>query len=150
MTFTRNSRTLAVAIAMLVAWSFSAAADVSPKPTARRVVATYFHRTVRCPTCQKVGASLEEAIKRNFAAELADGRLEWRMMDFQDPRNAGFATAFGVTGPAFILMDVQDNRVIGWKPAPKAWSLIGDPVNFSRYVQTEVRSVLGVQATAAK
>ena len=149
MTLAQNARTFAVALAMLAAWSLSAPADAPPTP-ARRVVACYFHRIVRCPTCQKVGSSLEETIKRSFPAELSSGRLEWRMMDFQDPRNASFAAAFGVTGPSFILMDVRDNRVVGWKPAPKAWSLISDPASFSRYVQSEVQSFLGVQATAAR
>ena len=72
------------------------------------------------------------------------------MMDFQDPQNASLVAAFGVTGPTFIIMDVQDNRVVGWKPAPKAWSLLGDQAALSRYVQAEVRSVLSGQTAAAK
>lgn len=144
-----KTRTLAVALAyaMLAAWSLSAA---TAAPTARRVVAGYFHRTVRCPTCQKVGSSIEEAIRANFAAELADGRLEWRMIDFQDPRNAKLVTAFGITGPAFIIMEVRDNRIVAWKPAPKAWGLVGDRAALSGYVRAEVRSVLDGEATAAR
>ena len=149
MTFTQTSRTFAVAALMLMAACLPAAADAPARP-ARRVVATYFHRTVRCPTCQRVGSALEAAIRANFAAELNDGRLEWRMMDFQDPRNAGFAAAFGITGPAFIIMEVQGDRVVAWKPAPKAWSLLGDQDAFSRYVQAEVRSVLGVDSSSAR
>jgi hypothetical protein len=144
----RTCRTHALFLAwvLLAAWG-SAAAAASP---ARRVVACYFHRTVRCPTCQKVGRSVEAAVRTGFAAELVDGRLEWRMMDFQDPQNASLVSAFGVTGPTFIIMDVQDNRVVGWKPAPKAWSLLGDQAALSRYVQAEVRSVLSGRTAATK
>lgn len=149
MRFSTFTRTLTVVISVLIGIVVSAAADAPPKPT-RRVVATYFHRTVRCPTCQKVGSSLEQAIKKGFARELSDGRLEWRMMDFQDPRNAALVSAFGITGPAFVIMDVDGGRVIGWKPAPKAWGLVGDEAAFSRYVEAEVRSVLGPLTPAAK
>ena len=148
MRFSTVTRTIGVAISVIVVLVVSAAADAPPKPT-RRVVATYFHRTVRCPTW-KVGSSLEQAIKQSFARELSDGRLEWRMMDFQDPRNAALVSAFGINGPAFVIMDVDGGRVIGWKPAPKAWSLVGDEGAFSRYVEAEVRSVLGPLTPAAK
>ena len=149
MRFSTYARTLIVVFSVLIGLVLSAAADSPPKP-ARRVVVTYFHRTVRCPTCQKVGSSLEHSIKKSFAREISDGRLEWRMMDYEDPQNATLATAFGITGPAFVIMDVDGSRVVGWKPAPKAWSLVGDDAAFSRYVEAEVRSVLVPLAAAAK
>ena len=142
--------TVAVAwVAMTVGTQTATADDALARPT-HRVVASYFHRTVRCPTCQKVGSSIEETIKAGFAAELKDGRLEWRTMDFQDPRNASFVAAFGITGPTFIIMDVRDNRVTAWKAAPKTWSLLGDKAAFSSYIRAEVRSVLDAKPVVAK
>ncbi len=127
----------------------SRAADgAAPRPE-RRVAAVYFHRTVRCPTCQKVGAAIEEALKTRLAAELRDGRVEWLMMDFQDPRNQGYVSAFGVTGPTLILMDVRGDKVVAWKPAPRCWSLLSDRDAFFAYVEAEVRSLLPGQRPAA-
>jgi hypothetical protein len=149
MRFSTYARTLAAIFSVFFGLVLSVAADPPPNP-AHRVVATYFHRTVRCPTCQKVGSSLEQAIRKTFARELSDGRLEWRMMDYEDPRNATLVKAFGIAGPAFVIMDVDGSRIVGWKPAPKAWSLVGDEAAFSRYVEAEVRSVLGPPAASAK
>lgn len=149
MRFPEPYRTLTSALVLAIIWSSASLAERPSKP-ARRVVAVYFHRTVRCPTCQKVGTALEQVLRTSFAAELADGRLEWRLVDFQDPRNASFSSAFYITGPSFVIIEVRDDRVVAWEPAPKAWSLLGDESAFSRYVQAEVRSVLGDPSGAAR
>jgi hypothetical protein len=150
MQFNPTARLLAPIFAWAVMTVGMQAATADDALPSRRVVASYFHRTVRCPTCQKVGSSIEEVLKASFAAELRNKRLEWRTMDFQDPRNATYVSAFGITAPTFIIMDVQDNRVIAWKAASKAWSLLGDKEAFSRYVQAEVRSVLEAKPVVAR
>ncbi len=139
----------------LAAWASTADAQTPPTATAtprpaRRVVACYFHRTVRCPTCLKIGSSIDAALRVGLAAELQDGRLEWMMLDFQDPRNQAYTTAFRITGPTFILMDVQNGRITNWKPLPRVWSLVGDPNAFYQYVQTEVRGFLAVTAASTR
>ena len=140
---------------VLTTWATMAAAQspptaAAPARPARRVVACYFHRTVRCPTCMKVGASIDAALKSGLAAELQDGRLEWMMLDFQDPRNQAYTTAFRITGPTLILMDAQNGQVTSWKPLPRVWSLIGDPNAFYQYVQTEVRGYLAATQASTR
>lgn len=49
---------------------------------ASRVVVSYFHPTIRCETCLKIEALTERALREAFADELASGRLEWHVMDF--------------------------------------------------------------------
>ena len=131
----------------------AAAQPAAPAATAKpahRVVACYFHRTVRCPTCMKIGASIDAALKTGLAPELQQGRLEWTMLDFQDPRNQADTNAFRITGPTLVVMDVQNGQVINWKPLPKVWSLVGDQDAFFRYVQSEVRAFLAASEGSAK
>jgi hypothetical protein len=144
----RNGAFLAALLALMIAAPVvgralgdSPGSSVAPRP-ARRVVAVYFHRTVRCPTCQKVGGTIDEAIKTGLASELREGRLEWRMKDFQDPKNQPYVSAFRITGPTLILMDVRGDKVVAWKPAPRCWTLLGDRPAFFAYVQGEIRSLL--------
>lgn len=118
------------------------AAPAAPAETAHRVVACYFHRTVRCPTCIKIGSAIDAALRTGLAAELQQGRLEWTMLDFQDPRNQGYTAALRITGPTLVVMEVRNGQVINWKPLPKVWSLAGDRDAFSRYVRDEVRAFL--------
>jgi len=143
--------TLLLALAGMV--NGAAAQPAAPAATAKpahRVVACYFHRTVRCPTCMKIGASIDAALKTGLAPELQQGRLEWTMLDFQDPRNQADTNAFRITGPTLVVMEVQNGKVINWKPLPKVWSLVGDRDAFFRYVQREVRAFLAASEGSAK
>lgn len=150
---TRSSRIplliLVAGASLAPAWTAATAEDATA-PTARRVVAAYFHRTQRCPTCLKVGDAIERALRENFATELQDGRLASRHYDFQDPANASYVSAFGITSPTFLILVVEGNRVVAWKPAPRTWGLLGDPAAFSRYVQAEIRGVLPPPVTAGR
>jgi hypothetical protein len=115
------------------------------KPSAgpsHQVIACYFHRTVRCPTCKTISAYIEESVKTGFAAQMKDGRVKMVMIDFQDAKNEKYTKAYDIDGPTLVLMDVKDGKVVSWKPAPKVWSLVGKKDDFSKYVRGEVRSYL--------
>lgn len=147
-------------VAVLAAATFALvlAGEVSPARSAdgaaaapsHQVIACYFHRTVRCPTCRTISAYIEESVKAGFAAQLQDGSVKLTMIDFQDPKNQKFTQAYRITGPTLVIMDVKDGKVAAWKPAPKVWSLVGQKDQFIRYVQGEVQSYLEGSATAAR
>jgi len=109
---------------------------------ARQVIACYFHRTVRCPTCRRISAYIEESLQAGFAKEMKDDRVVWKMVDFQDPKNQKLVEAYKIQGPTLVLMDVRKGKVIDWKPVPKVWSLVPDKEAFVKYVQKEVRTLL--------
>lgn len=140
---------LIAGVAFAPAWSVASDEDPAGRP-ARRVVAAYFHRTQRCPTCLKVGDAIERVIRENFAAELRDGRLASKQLDFQDPTNASYVSTFRINGPTFLILLVEDDRVVAWKPAPRTWGLLGDPAALSHYIQAEIRSVLTPTAQVSK
>lgn len=141
----------AAAFALVLAGEASPArsADGAAAPS-HQVIACYFHRTVRCPTCRTISAYIEESVKAGFAAQLQDGSVKLTMIDFQDPKNQKFTQAYRITGPTLVIMDVKDGKVASWKPAPKVWSLVGQKDQFFRYVQGEVQSYLQDSATAAR
>ena len=113
-----------------------------PAEPAHRVIACYFHRTVRCATCQKISAYIEEAVKEKLAAEVKDGRVKMVMIDFQDAKNQQYTDSYQITGPTLVVMDVHDGKVKAWKAAPKVWALVGNKKAFLQYVEEEVRSYL--------
>lgn len=115
-----------------------------------QVIACYFHRTVRCPTCRRISAYIEESVHSAFASQLQEGRLKLVMMDFQDPRNQKYTQAYRVEGPTLVLMDVRDGKVQAWKPAPKVWSLVNHKAEFFRYVQGEIQEYLAGARTASR
>lgn len=118
------------------------AADAPVERPAHQVVATYFHRTERCPTCKKISAYIEESIKSEFASELKDAKVRIAMVDFQDAKNQKYVEAYGIDGPTLVLMNVRNGKVVAWKEAPKVWSLVGEKQKFFEYVRGEVHSYL--------
>ncbi len=107
-----------------------------------RTVICYFHRTNRCPTCQKVGGYVEESVKKGFASEIKAGRVEVMQIDFQDAKNQKLTDAYKISGPTLIVLKVRGDKVVEWKPAPKAWSYVAKQDDFFKYVQGEVRAYL--------
>ncbi len=118
------------------------AADRAAAAPSHRVLACYFHRTRRCPTCKRISAYVEESIKAGFADELKSGQVAMYMIDFQDPENQRYTDYYKITGPTLVIIDVHENRLAAWKPAPKVWSLVGKKEQFLKYVQDEVRGYL--------
>jgi len=125
-----------------VAKSARADEQASAAP-ARRVMACYFHRTHRCPTCKKISALSEGAIRAEFAEQLKRGEVAWVMIDYQDSRNRRYTEAYGITRPTLVVIDVHEGKVVQWRPLPKVWSLVFEPeAEFSKYVQDAIRSYL--------
>jgi len=109
---------------------------------ARQVIACYFHRTVRCPTCRTISAYAEESLQTGFKKEMKDSRVLWKMIDFQDAKNQKVVEAYKIQGPTLVLMDVRNGKVTDWKPVPKVWTLVPDKEAFVKYVQKEVRTLM--------
>ena len=59
-----------------------------PSTQGNTIVAYYFHTNYRCPTCRRIEAFSREAIETGFAKELADGKLEFRLVNVETPENS--------------------------------------------------------------
>lgn len=114
--------------------------------SADRVVVMYFHRTQRCPTCQKMGAYSEEAVTAGFAQQLQAGKVAFHYINFEDPKNAAFTQGYGVAGPALIVAQVVDNKVAQYKNLKEIWAKSRDKAAFIEYVQTNVRDYVNPKA----
>ena len=107
-----------------------------------RVVAMYFHRTQRCPTCLKMGSYSEEAVKSGFAQQIKDGKVEFRYIDFQDEKNAALTKGYKVGGPTLIVARVAGGKVAEYKNLTEIWTKVRDKEAFIEYVRNNVKSYL--------
>jgi len=112
------------------------------QPPPHQVIAMYFHRTQRCPTCKRIGALVEESIRQGYAKELETKAVEFRLIDFQDRKNATLAKSYKITGPILVLANVYKGKVVQWAPMPKVWQLVGKPAAFHAYVQDGLKKYL--------
>jgi len=130
-------------VAVTVIGTMAAGAVQAADAPKDRVVAMYFHRTERCPTCQKMGSYSEEAVKAAFADEIKEGKVAFYDIDFQAAQNAKYVKAYGISGPALIVVKISDNKVVSRRNLEDIWSHVRDKAAFLRYVQENVKAAMG-------
>ena len=111
-------------------------------PPADRVVAMYFHRTERCPTCKMMGSYSEEAVKQGFPDQVKSRSVQFRFIDSEQPKNATLAKAYKVKGPALIIADVKDNKVNEYKDLKDIWVKVRKKPEFIEYVRSSIQAYL--------
>jgi hypothetical protein len=128
-------------------------AGKSGKPAvapADRVVVMYFHRTVRCPTCKKMGSYTEEAVLKGFPGQIKDGTVEFHFIDFQDEKNAALTEGYKVSGPTLIIAQVVGNKVKQYKNLAEMWEKNTDKDAFLRYVRENVVAYQKADSSSAR
>lgn len=114
-----------------------------------RLIAYYLHGKVRCVTCNEIEESAKAAVEAGFAEELRNGRIEWRVVDYEEPGNEHYATDFKLAAPCVVLASMRDGRQESWRSLPEVWELIGDKPAFRAFVEKSVREELGERPRAA-
>lgn len=136
--------TLAIVCVAATYASTAVAAEPTAEPTATpaadRVVAMYFHRTKRCPTCLKMGSYSEEAVKKGLAKQVKAGSVEFHYIDFQNKKNAALTKAYKITGPALIVAKVKANKVKEYKALKEIWTKVGKKPEFIKYVLDNIQA----------
>ena len=113
-----------------------------PQVSSHKVIVYYFHGTARCPSCRKIEAFSQEAVQSGFSQALKDGRLEWRVINVEEPGNEHFVQDYQLYTKSLVVVDMQDGRQTTWKNLERVWELLGDKGAFMKYVEEEVRAYL--------
>jgi hypothetical protein len=108
-----------------------------------KVIAYYFHVTVRCITCRTIESYSKEAIDRGFPEELNKGVIEWRPVNVQLVENRHFIQDYRLFTRSLVLVKVKDEKQVEWRNLEKVWELVGDKEAFLRYVRANVTTYLG-------
>jgi hypothetical protein len=74
---------LALLVAALQAVPSVRAAEPGRTAPSHQVIACYFHRTQRCPTCKTISEYIEQSVRSGFAAQIKQGSVNMAMVDFQ-------------------------------------------------------------------
>lgn len=144
---------VAASILVLVVKSLrqNPAAEASAQPAATGsaaempsdgLVAYYFHSNTRCPTCQSIEAYAQEAIETGFADAMKDGRIQWRVLNYEKPENSGLARKYEIAMPMVVLVKREKGEEKSWKSLDRVWELTGEKGEFIAYVQEETRSLM--------
>ncbi len=109
----------------------------------RTVIAYYFLTTKRCPTCRKIEAYTTEAIETAFARQLELGRLEFHVVNVDEPENSHYIDDYQLTTKSVVLADYRDGEQTRWKNLDRVWQYVGDKQTFMDYIEDETNKIMG-------
>jgi hypothetical protein len=85
-----------------------------------RVMVTYFHSDVRCTTCLAFEDWSKTAVD-GFAKELADGTLQWQVINFDQDVNQHFIKDYDLAEKSLVLVKEEDGKPVRWKNVEEFW-----------------------------
>lgn len=99
----------------------------------------YFHRTLRCSECLNMELFTGALIESAFEDALLDGRLEYVVINLDEPGNEPYADKFNLAFSTLVLADEDKGGiVIRWKDLSEAWEKSLDQHAFQEYVKDEI------------
>ncbi len=111
--------------------------------TEGKVVVYYFHRTNRCPTCNKIEELAADVVKSKFAGALESGSMVWSAVNIEEPGNEHFETDYSLITQSLIVADFRDPAKKHWKNLDKIWELVWTEPEFKEYVASEIAGFAG-------
>ena len=144
-----------IVAAALVAWAAPGprapspmAGEIAPPastavaPPAHVVRVYYFHGDARCVSCRKIEALAGEAVRAAFPGEMKQGKVEWLVVNVDEPPNKHFIQDYKLYTKSLVVVDLVDGTQVRWKNLERIWELLREDEAFRQYVQGEVRSYL--------
>jgi hypothetical protein len=100
----------------------------------------YTHATVRCETCNSIEKKTRELLESKFKKELADGRIEWQVVNFQE--NDAFAKQFDVTTSGVVAALMDGDKVVDYERLDGVWPLLSDLPAFNAYLEKSFQKLM--------
>jgi len=113
-----------------------------PETTDTKVIAYYFHVTVRCTTCRMIESYSREVVEQKFGADIAKGRLQYKLVNLQLPENRHFVKDYQLFTKSLVLVRFDKGRQAEYKVLNDTWELVGDKSAMQAYVEREIRDYL--------
>ncbi|MFA5357247.1 MAG: nitrophenyl compound nitroreductase subunit ArsF family protein [Candidatus Omnitrophota bacterium] len=121
---------------------FALANACAEEASTPKVIAYYFHGSVRCPTCHKIEQYSKEAIENNFKDALASGKLEFKAVNVEEKGNERFVNDYQLYTKSLVISLRDKGREVKSKNLTKVWEYVGNKKRFFDYVTTEINSFL--------
>jgi len=127
------------AVAVISAGALAIAAEETPPA---KVIAYYFHGSVRCYTCNMMEKYSRETIETYFKDQVQAGKLVFIPINVDEKNNAHFVNDYQLYTKALILSLVKDGKEIRHKNLDRIWQLAGNKQKFFDYVTSEINTLM--------
>lgn len=105
-----------------------------------KVIVYYMHATFRCFTCNSIESMAKEVVENDFADALAEGRLEWQAVNFQE--NVALGRRYGVGTSTLVIVRIEDGQEVDFKRLDEVWTRVNDPAAFKHYIDDNIQAYL--------
>lgn len=107
-----------------------------------KVLVTYFTTDVRCESCRQIEELSRRAVEEGFPAEVAAGRLVFRVVNTDRAEHEHFVDHYAITNKVVIVSRQEGGREAEWTRRQDVWLLLDDPEQFFAYVREPIRDYL--------
>ena len=107
------------------------------------VLVYYLHNSVRCIRCKKFEAYTQQVLNENFAEQLKEGRIQWKMLNVDNSENTHFISDYKLITKSVVLARLQNGKQTEWKNLEKIWQLVDVDAAYKDYIKDEILSFLG-------
>jgi len=98
----------------------------------------YFTGNARCATCHKLEKYTRESIEENYAEEIESGKIEFALVNFDEPKNNHFIEDYALYTKSVIISKRYSDEEIAWKNLDKIWKLVRNKEQYLAYIRDEV------------
>lgn len=111
-----------------------------PAATEDKVVVYSVHMTFRCWECNQIEYLTKELLEKEFAGELASGRIEYHTVDYM--KDAEFARRYNIASSTVVLVRLEDGQEAGFERLDEVWTKSRNRDDFLAYVRGAIRAQL--------
>ncbi len=116
--------------------------DISiPPGDVEKVELLYFHPRIRCVSCNDIEKYAREVTKDEFAKEIKDGKLVFKSLEIDDPKNKKLVDELGVTGSSLYVVASGDGKR-EHSEIKSVWLHWNNPKRCKDIIASELNSVL--------
>ena len=107
-----------------------------------KIIVFYFHKNIRCYTCNRIEQLTKEAVEERFGDEIKKGLREVKVLNVEEPTNNHYIKDYRLYTKSVIVSDMTEGKEQRWKNLQRVWELTCKDAAFKEYVQKEVREYL--------
>lgn len=125
----------------------SPADTTAPALLPDRVAAYYFHPTIRCHSCRWIEATADSTVHTAFASALAEGRLEWRSLNLDEPESQSLAQQLEIDASTLVIAQFVGGEIVRSMHVDQAWYMVDKPKELFDHIRGRVAEYLGEKPT---
>jgi len=116
--------------------------EIGEKIEDSKLIVYYFHTTFRCVSCKNIEKYTKEAINRYFADEIKSGKIDFKILNVEEPQNKHFMKDYQLYTKSVVLSKLTAGKEERYKNLDKVWQLLRNKEKFYSYIKDETEKFL--------